>query len=106
MSLLGAGGFCRMKARMQYHVAQVNVARMRGDPGDPVMAGLVARIDEMNRLAEQSRGFVWRLRGPEVTLEALRVFEDYFVPFEPEHLFYNLSVWSSIEDLSGYVYQT
>ena len=91
---------------MRYHLAQVNIAGMRSQPGTEVMAGLVSRIDEMNRLAERSRGFVWRLPGSEVTPEALRVFADYFILFEPERLFYNLSVWESVEDLRRYVFQS
>ena len=91
---------------MRYHLAQVNIARMRGQPGTEVMAGLVSRIEEMNQLADRSKGFVWRLPGAEATLEALRVFADYFVPFEPERLFYNLSVWESVEDLRRYAFQS
>ncbi len=86
-------------------LAQVNIARMRGHPVAPVMAGMVARMDEMNRLAEQSQGFVWRMRGADVTVEMLRVFEDYFVPFDPERLFYNLSVWESVQDLKRYAFK-
>ena len=96
----------RRSSRMRYHLAQVNIARMRGQPGTEVMAGLVSRIDEMNRLADRSKGFVWRLPGSQAAPEALRVFADYFVPFEPERLFYNLSVWESVEDLRHYVFQT
>jgi N-acetylglutamate synthase-like GNAT family acetyltransferase len=91
---------------MKYHLAQVNIARMHGNPGTSVMAGLVARIDEMNRLAAQSKGFVWRLPGAEATFETLRAFEGYFVPFDPERLFYNLSIWESVEDLRHYVFKT
>ena len=40
---------------MTFHLAQVNIARMRGSPADPVMNGLVSRIEEMNRLAERLR---------------------------------------------------
>jgi Domain of unknown function (DUF3291) len=42
--------------------AQVNVARMRAPLDDPVMAGFVARLAEINALADQSPGFVWRLQ--------------------------------------------
>jgi hypothetical protein len=91
---------------MDYHLAQVNIARLQAKPDDPRMAGLITRIDEMNLLAEQSRGFVWRLRGPEATPAALRVFEDYLMPFEPERVFYNLSVWESVEDLKRYAFRT
>lgn len=91
---------------MRQHLAQVNIARMRGQPGTEVMTGLVSRIDEMNQLAKRSRGFIWRLPGSEATTEALRVFADCFVPFEPERLFYNLSVWESVENLRHYAFGT
>jgi hypothetical protein len=91
---------------VQHHLAQVNIARMRHAPGSVALADFVERIDEMNRLAESSQGFVWRIRGTEVTPEMLRVFENYFVPFEPERFFYNMSVWESVEDLQRYVFQT
>ena len=90
---------------MRHHLAQVNIARMRGDLNDPVMAGLVARVDEMNALAEGSKGFVWRLGG-NITPEALRVFSTYFVPFVPSRLFYNSSVWESIADLRHFIANT
>src|SRR5262245_15372255 len=91
---------------MPYHLAQANIARMRGSPADAVMTGLIQRIDEMNKLAEKSPGFVWRLNGAEATFDALRVFETYFEPFEPEKLFYNMSVWKSVDDLKHYVFRT
>ena len=45
------------------------------------------------------------MRGADVTVEMLRVFEDYFVPFDPERLFYNLSVWESVQDLKRYAFK-
>ena len=91
------GSGCAAIVLMRHPLAQVKIARMRGQPGTEVMAGLVARIDEMNQLGERSQGFVWRLPGSQATPDTLRVFADYFVPSEPEHLFYNLSVWESVE---------
>src|SRR5258706_7052074 len=91
---------------MRFHLAQANVARMRGNLNEAVMAGLVSRIDEMNHLAEQSSGFVWRLKGAEATPEALRVFVNYFVPFDADRLFYYMSVWESIEALKNYAVKT
>ena len=87
-----------------HHLAQVNIARMRAEATAPVMAGLVARTDEMNRLAERSRGFVWRLPGAQVSPDAVCALADHFVPFDPARLFYNLSVWESVEDLRAYVF--
>ena len=47
------------------HIAQVNIARMKAPLEDPVMAGFVARLEEINALADRSPGFVWRLQTSE-----------------------------------------
>lgn len=44
-------------------LAQVNVALMRAPLSDPSMARFVDAFDPVNRLAEASPGFVWRLRS-------------------------------------------
>src|SRR5262249_15231964 len=89
-----------------FHLAQVNIARTRVAFQHPSMADFVSRVDGMNRLAEQSRGFVWRLRGSEATPDKLRVFENYFVPFELDRFFYNMSVWESVDGLREYVFKS
>lgn len=81
------------------HVAQVNVARMRGALEDPVMGGFVARLDELNALADGSPGFVWRLQTPEGNATYLR-------PYDDDRIIINLSVWKTVEDLRNYVYRT
>ena len=91
---------------MSFHLAQVNIARMRNSIDHASMVGLASHIEEMNQLAERSQGFIWRLLGSEATPDALHAFEEYFVPFEPARLFYNLSVWNSVEDLKRFVYRT
>lgn len=47
-----------------YHIAQVNIGRVKAPVEDPLMAGFVARLDEINALADRSPGFVWRLQTP------------------------------------------
>ena len=44
------------------YLAQVNIGRVRGEMNDPIMAGFVARLADINGLADQSPGFVWRLQ--------------------------------------------
>ncbi len=44
------------------HLAQVNIARMLAPLSDPLMAGFVAKLDEVNALADSSPGFIWRLQ--------------------------------------------
>jgi hypothetical protein len=46
----------------EWHLAQVNIGRARGEITDPIMLGFVARLEEINALAERSPGFVWRLQ--------------------------------------------
>jgi len=82
-----------------YHLAQINIARMKADYSDPVMAGFIARLDEINALAESSPGFVWRLKGEENSAEYLR-------PYADDRIIFNLSVWDSVEALQNFVYKS
>ena len=45
----------------EYHVAQINIGRALAPPDDPLLAGFMSRLDEINALADASPGFVWRL---------------------------------------------
>jgi hypothetical protein len=42
-----------------FYLAQVNVARARGEMTDPVMAEFAAGLPAINALAERTPGFVW-----------------------------------------------
>ena len=84
---------------VRYNIAQVNIGRIRAELDDPVMAGFVNRLDEINALAESSPGFVWRLAGAENNATYLR-------PFEDSWMILNMSVWDSVEHLRQFVYQT
>ena len=48
-----------------FQLAQLNVARMVAPLEDPVMAGFVDRLDQINALADAAPGFVWRLQTDE-----------------------------------------
>lgn len=47
----------------QYHLAQVNTAKMHYSLDAPEMADFVAQINSVNAVADDDPGFVWRLRG-------------------------------------------
>ena len=79
------------------HLAQINIGRMKGPLDGPVMAGFMARLDELNALAEKSNGFVWRMQGDEGNNTYLR-------PYEDERIIVNMSVWESLEALRAYTY--
>lgn len=81
------------------HLAQVNIGRILASLDDPLMAGFVNRLDEINALAESSPGFVWRLETEEGDATALR-------PYDDDRILVNLSVWESPEHLKHYVYHS
>lgn len=82
-----------------YHLAQVNVALARGEMTSDTMSGFVSRLDEINRLAECSKGFVWRLVGDGADATSIRAFDDPL-------LLVNVSVWEDLESLKAYAYQS
>lgn len=82
---------------MNYYLAQVNIAKMKADLDDPVMSGFVQRLNEINALADNSSGFVWRFQSDEGDATYLR-------PFDDKRILFNMSVWESLEHLRSYVY--
>src|SRR5215831_19462157 len=81
------------------HIAQVNIGRMKGALEDPVMADFVARLDEINALADGSPGFVWRLQTDSGNATYLR-------PYDDDRIIINMSVWETMEDLEEFVYRS
>lgn len=81
-----------------FHLAQLNVGRIRATLDDPIMAGFVAWLEPVNALADTSPGFVWRLQTDEGDATAIRSTDDPL-------LLVNLSVWESIDALADYVYR-
>ena len=69
-----------------HHLAQVNIARAVAPLDSPTMAGFVARIAELNALAEASPGFVWRFEDGSGSATYTR-------PFLDQRIIFNMSVW-------------
>jgi len=84
---------------MQYYLAQLNIARMLAPMDSPIMTDFVANLDRINTLAENSPGFVWRLKDDSNNATSIRIYDDDF-------LIVNMSVWQSVEALFQYVYQS
>jgi hypothetical protein len=83
----------------EHQLAQLNVARMVARIDDPKMADFVAWLDVINRLAERSTGFVWRLHDESGNATSLPVTDDPYV-------IANLTVWRSVEDLRVFTYRS
>ncbi len=83
------------------HLANFNIARMRGPVDSPVMAGFMDNLDRINRLGDESPGFVWRLVDDEgIGATSFRPYPD------DDAMIVNLTVWESVEALRDYVYKT
>ena len=82
-----------------YHLAQVNIASMVAPIDSEIMSGFVARLDEINAVADGHDGFVWRLQTDEGDATALR-------PYEDERIIVNMSVWESVDTLFDYTYKS
>jgi len=81
------------------HIAQINIARARAPMDDPLMAGFVARLDDINALADSSPGFVWRLQTGDGNATSVQAYEDPM-------MLVNLSVWKAPEDLKQFVFRS
>lgn len=84
---------------MSFHIAQINIGRLLHDVADPRQAGFMDNLERINALAEQSPGFVWRLKDDSGNATAIRVYDDPRIAL-------NMSVWRSIEDLQAFAYRT
>ena len=84
---------------MHYHLAQLNIAQALDEMDAPRMQDFVSQLDAINAMADQAKGFVWRLQSEAGDATALRVFDNPL-------LLVNMSVWESVEDLKQFVYQS
>src|SRR3546814_12128235 len=66
---------------------------------DPRLAGFVARLDDINALADRSPGFVWRLQGDSGNATDIQVADD-------PNFIVNMSVWKDLDSLFAYVYRS
>ena len=83
----------------RFHLAQVNIGRIRAPLEDPLMDGFRSQLDTINALADRSPGFVWRLQTEAGNAMAIRAFAD-------ERMAINLSAWESFEALQQFVYRS
>jgi len=82
---------------MGYELAQVNISRLLAPIDSPLLADFVAALDSVNAAAEEAPGFRWRLQTEDNNATAVRVFDD-------DWLIVNMSVWTSPEALTAYIY--
>lgn len=86
---------------MTHHLAHLNVAKLLAPIEDPLIKDFKNGIEAINTLAEESAGFVWRMK------------EDPLMPDGSTYIFMNdpsiiatLSVWESVQALKTFTYQS
>ena len=83
----------------EYHLAQINVGRLRAPIDDPQITEFADALDAINAAADESPGFVWRLQTDEGNATGIQTTDD------PLFLV-NMSVWETSEALFEYVYRS
>jgi len=94
-----AGAEMTMSDTAGWHLAQINIGRLRYPVDDPRTSEFMENLDPINAIAEASPGFVWRLQDESGNATAIRGFED-------PTILPNLTVWESIDALKDYVYKS
>lgn len=82
----------------RYHLAQINIAKLKAPLDSPQLKDFVDNLERINALAEASDGFVWRLKGEGNDATSLRPLGDDVIV--------NMSVWRDADALRKYVYQS
>ncbi len=82
---------------MAFHLAQINIGRLVAPIDSPELADFVAQLDPVNKLADATPGFVWRLQSSSGNATDVVYSDD-------PRVIVNMSVWESLAALHDYVY--
>jgi len=82
----------------RWHLAQINIARLREPLDAPLLSDFVAALEPINALADAAPGFVWRLVGDGADATSVRAYDDAAI-------LVNMSVWTSLDALATFVYR-
>jgi heme-degrading monooxygenase HmoA len=86
---------------MTHHLAHLNVAKLRAPIDDPMIKEFKDGIESINKLAEKSPGFIWRMKEDPIMPDG----SSYVIMNDPS-LIATLSVWESVEALKNFTYQS
>lgn len=84
-----------------HHIAQLNISRLLASLDTPEMKEFVDFLEPVNKFAEESPGFVWRMKGENGEASSLLA-----SPFDDPMIVTNLTVWADIPSLQAFVYKS
>ncbi len=85
---------------MAYHIAHANIGKLLAPIDDPKIDDFKNNLELINKLADESKGFVWRLKDEESD-DATAI-----QAFNAPNIVVNLSVWETIDDWYQYTYHS
>lgn len=80
-------------------LAQLNIATAKYQMDAPEIQYFVESLDRINLLAEQSPGFIWRLKDETGNATEIKAFDD-------PNIIVNMSVWQSEQTLKDFMFKT
>lgn len=83
-----------------YHLAELNIGRLRADKDDPSVADFMNILDRINGLGKRMPGFVWIMEGEtgEGNTATMIDGDARYIP--------NLTVWENAQALEIFVFKT
>jgi hypothetical protein len=85
---------------MEFHLAELNIARLRHPLDTAESSEFVSVLDAVNQIAEVSSGFVWRLQAEDNQPSS------YVIAYEDPLIIVNLTVWTDVESLKHFTYRS
>ncbi|WP_438423178.1 DUF3291 domain-containing protein [Aquimarina macrocephali] len=83
------------------YIAEINIAKMKAPLDSPLLKEFVDFLEPINKLADESPGFVWRLKDDDGSSAA-----NIESPLEDDMMLINMSVWEDLKSLKDYAYGT
>ncbi|MEX3073281.1 DUF3291 domain-containing protein [Vibrio alginolyticus] len=80
-------------------LAQLNIALAKYSLDAPEIKEFVDNLELVNGIAENSDGFVWRLKDESGDATNIKAFDD-------PNMIVNMSVWESVDSLKNFMFRT
>ena len=84
---------------MTKKLAEINIGLLKAPIDHPSTSEFADNLDRINRIAESSPGFIWRLKDESNNATS-------FNPYNNELIIINISVWQSAEHLKDFVFRS